>query len=297
MEQISAKTARSIRFTVSAWRVRLYGDGMSLPLPDRHRIVVFTDLDGTLLDHETYSWAPARPALAALKAHGAALVLASSKTAAEIAHLHSALGLGETPAIVENGAGLYEPGKERARAGDHARLCAALSALPQELRRHFKGFSDMNVEEVAAVTGLLAEAAARARARTFSEPGLWLGDSRERTAFIAALAANGIAAREGGRFLTLSFGATKADRMAEIAARLGAGQTLALGDAPNDVEMLETADHGVIIRNDHGPGIPPLAGEATGRITRSTVPGPTGWNAAVLDFLSAQPREAQRTNG
>lgn len=26
-------------------------------------LLVFTDLDGTLLDHESYDWSPARPAL------------------------------------------------------------------------------------------------------------------------------------------------------------------------------------------------------------------------------------------
>lgn len=33
----------------------------------RHMYLVFTDLDGTLLDHDTYSWEAARPALDRLK--------------------------------------------------------------------------------------------------------------------------------------------------------------------------------------------------------------------------------------
>ena len=35
-----------------------------------HRYVIFTDLDGTLLDADTYSWAAATPALEALRASG-----------------------------------------------------------------------------------------------------------------------------------------------------------------------------------------------------------------------------------
>lgn len=68
------------------------------------RLLVFSDLDGTLLDHTTYSYAPARPALAALRARDALLILASSKTAAEMLPLHQELDLGEAPMIVENGA-------------------------------------------------------------------------------------------------------------------------------------------------------------------------------------------------
>lgn len=265
--------------------------------PDLSRLVVFTDLDGTLLDHHTYAWDAARPALAALKAAGAALVLASSKTAAEVAELHSALGLADTPAIVENGAGLFQPGGRGADGTEYDRLLAALEGLPDDLRACFRGFAEMRDDEVATATGLAPEAAARARRRAFSEPGLWTGDSAQLDAFANRLAAEGIALRRGGRFVTLSFGATKADRMAEIAARLAASATLALGDAPNDVEMLEAADRGVIVRNDDGTGIPALAGEATGSIIRTTDAGPLGWNTAVLDFLSHATGEASRVDG
>ncbi|GGD46214.1 HAD-IIB family hydrolase [Sinisalibacter lacisalsi] len=250
-------------------------------------LLVFSDLDGTLLDHAGYGHAPARPALAALRARGVPLVLASSKTAAEIAPLQADLGLDPAPAIVENGAGVIWP--EAAPGEDdsaYRRLRAALARLPGPLRAGFTGFGDMSAAEVANLTGLSPDAAARAKARAHSEPGLWRGAAAGRRAFCAALAEQGITVQAGGRFLTLGFGGSKAERMAEIAAAYGTPRTLALGDAPNDIGMLEAADHGVIIRNDHGPGLPPLAGEATGRITRSTLPGPEGWNAAVLDFLS-----------
>ncbi|MEM7522055.1 MAG: mannosyl-3-phosphoglycerate phosphatase, partial [Pseudomonadota bacterium] len=38
-------------------------------------LCVFTDLDGTLLDHETYHWTAAAPALAALAAVNAPVIL------------------------------------------------------------------------------------------------------------------------------------------------------------------------------------------------------------------------------
>lgn len=248
-------------------------------------LVVFTDLDGTLLDHATYSYEPALPALKALKAANVPLVLASSKTAAEIASLHAALGLGDTPAIVENGAGLFQPGQAAQNDTAYAQIRAAVDGLPPDLRQGFKGFGDMTPAEIAQTTGLSAQAAREAAQRCHSEPGLWTGDESSQDTFLNVLKALGISARQGGRFLTLSFGATKADRMAQITQTLGAPATLALGDAPNDREMIETADRGVIIRNDHGPGIPSLPGEARGTITRTALPGPEGWNLAVLEAL------------
>ncbi|SLN68763.1 Putative mannosyl-3-phosphoglycerate phosphatase [Aquimixticola soesokkakensis] len=250
--------------------------------------LVFTDLDGTLLDHSTYSYAAARDALRLLHHHGVPLVLASSKTAAEIAPLRAELGYPHVPAIVENGAGILEAhakaGEDR---GDYLEIIAILNALPGRIRACFEGFSDWSVGEIARHTGLPAEEAARAAARQFSEPGIWLGSDEELAAFEAELAKYGLRGRRGGRFYTLSFGATKASRMAEITARARpAPITLALGDAPNDREMIEMADYGVIIKNDHGAELPALDGEAQGRVIRTDLSGPAGWNRAVIDILS-----------
>lgn len=247
-------------------------------------LIVFTDLDGTLLDHHDYSWQAAAPALDQLRDLGVPVVIASSKTAAEIAPLRAEIGFADCPAIVENGAGLLPAGAAPDEAAqDYARLRQTLDTLPAPLRTAFRGFGDMTDAEVAEITGLPGPNAALARRRAFSEPGIYDGDS---DAFVTALSEKGIHARRGGRFLTLSFGGTKADRMADIAAQYGSPDTVALGDAPNDVEMLETATHGVIIANPSGQPLPPLKGEAAGRILRSEKAGPNGWNASILKLLS-----------
>ncbi|MEX5727356.1 mannosyl-3-phosphoglycerate phosphatase [Rhodovulum iodosum] len=245
-------------------------------------LIVFTDLDGTLLDHDTYSHAEADPALARLKAAGVPVVLASSKTAAEIAPLRAELGFADVPAIVENGAGVLEGGADApAAGGDYALLRAALDALPDDLRALFTGFGDMGAGGIAQATGLSPAAATLAARRRFSEPGLWAGSDTDRIAFLALLAEQGVTAREGGRFLTLSFGGTKAGRMDEIAARYDHPYRVALGDAPNDIEMLEAADLGIVVANPHRAPLPPLKGEAEGHVRRIDAPGPKGWNDAI----------------
>ncbi len=252
------------------------------------RVAVFSDLDGTLLDHSNYSYAPALPAIRALKNAGVPLVLASSKTGAEIAELHHELNLGDSPAIVENGAGVYWPSSS-AETGDQAYrdIRSALNTLPDTLRQLFLGFGDLGVDGIIKATGLPHAAAELAAQRCYTEPGQWTGTAEQEDAFVAALEPLGITARRGGRFLTLSFGRTKAQAMAEIAKTLNANVTIALGDAPNDIEMLNTADHGVIIRNDHGTPLPRLPGEDGGRVIRTDLPGPSGWNAAMLHLINS----------
>lgn len=112
--------------------------------------IVFTDLDGTLLDHDTYSYQPAQEALEKLRATNTPLILASSKTASELIPLRSELGFSHCPAIVENGAGLL-PSETIKLCGDgeYAQIVEVLNSAPKELRTHFRGFNDWSVHEVA----------------------------------------------------------------------------------------------------------------------------------------------------
>lgn len=255
-------------------------------MPPTCPLVVFTDLDGTLIDHHTYDWAPARPAVAALQRCNVPLILASSKTAAEISALRHELNATQWPSIVENGAGILPAGAhDLPGGGENETVREALAALPRDLRKHFTGFGDLTPAALADLTGLSIDAAKLAQTRRFSEPGQWRGSEDQKAAFLAELAESGIKAQQGGRFLTLSFGKNKVDQMHHIIQKYAPNHTVALGDAPNDVAMLEAADFGIVIANPNRDPLPPLNGEGSGRVIRTTLPGPQGWNRAILAHL------------
>ncbi|AML52974.1 HAD-IIB family hydrolase [Falsihalocynthiibacter arcticus] len=250
-------------------------------------LMVFTDLDGSLIDHNTYEWAPARQALTSLDNISAGVVLSSSKTAAEIGRLRAELGLEKWPAIVENGAGILPPFvADVATQSAYQDLLVTLAQVPPGLRRHFRGFADITTTELADITGLSPAAAARAQNRCFSEPGQWLGTDAQQAEFVTLLTSWGIQVQQGGRFLTLSFGGNKADQMRSIIKAYHPKHTIALGDAPNDVQMLEAAEFGVVVANPHRLPLPPLKGEPEGHVLRTQAAGPEGWNAAVLYLLN-----------
>ncbi len=257
-----------------------------MPAP---KMIVFTDLDGTLLDHETYAYEAALPALNALQKHNIPVILATSKTAAEVMPLRDMLGIANHPAIIENGAGILPPGAGSGTSDQHGyhKLRALLDALPTTLRSQFQGFGDWGPSGIAKATGLSPEQAELAAQRRHSEPGLWGGNDSDLQSFITHLRAQGVHAREGGRFLTLSFGATKASQMEVLTKHYTAPFCVALGDAPNDVEMLEQADLAVILPNPHRPALPALRNEQADTTIRAIQPGPHGWNAAMLHILSA----------
>ena len=266
-------------------------NGNQVSAPDIANLIIFSDLDGTLLDHQTYSHAAADPALSQLRQLNVPLILASSKTAAEIMPLREEMGFSHCEAIVENGSGILESNDGNSETEDNYRLIQqALTQLPSRLRQKYEGFSDWSADQVSERTGLPLTDATNAKNRRFSEPGLWLGTEKERQDFIAAITAMGLTVQQGGRFMTLSFGGNKAERMVEIAKRHATGDKkpfiVTLGDAGNDVAMLEQADLGVIIPNPAHRGIPRLEGEATGQIIRAKPDGPAGWNEVIMSLLN-----------
>ena len=70
--------------------------------------MVVTDLDGTLLDHHSYSYEAAIPALDKLTDFKIPVIFNTSKTAKEVIPLQQKLSI-SAPFIVENGSALYIP--------------------------------------------------------------------------------------------------------------------------------------------------------------------------------------------
>lgn len=262
-----------------------------------NKLIVFSDLDGTLLNHETYDYTPALETLSTLQSKNIPVILASSKTAAEILDIRDALKLSTYPAIVENGAGVLEPSNEKNKTDDthvYQELINKINQLPNHLRQQFQGFNDWSIDEVVHHTGLSAQNAALAKQRAFSEPGLWFGSKSDFEDFEKRLKDKGLAVTQGGRFISISKGHTKAHMMHVILhqfkqqskdAETGKILSIALGDAPNDIEMLEAADIGVVVFNPSRPVLSPLRNEKNGQVIRTTLPGPEGWAEAMQSIL------------
>ncbi|MBI1358268.1 MAG: HAD-IIB family hydrolase [Acidobacteria bacterium] len=276
------------------------------PVPPVARpLLVFTDLDGTLLDHDTYSWKPAAAALEELRRRGVPVVLNSSKTKAEQLCLRREME-NSHPFIVENGAAVYvpegyfpglgdrlEPGKLE-REGDFlirrfgAPRSKALELLA-ELRQEgyqFEGFHDWTPEQLSEVASLPRERAARALERCCSEPVLWRGDSASLHYLQERADAAGLRLVQGGRFLHLMGRFDKAEALGWLRELYEADGrprcTVALGDSPNDAAMLDAADVAVVIRSRRSNSIQPDGPE---RVIRTAQPGPKGWQEAMEQVL------------
>lgn len=265
-----------------------------MPRPARPALLVASDLDGTLLDEESYDFSPARPALEALGRSGAELVLASSKTREEMEPLAREIGL--APALIaENGGAVFVPG----RAGGYEPLFEGierevlvrnLAAIGRELAVSPRGFSALSVEEVADLTGLAPEAAARAQRRRHDEPFL-LAEAVSPALLNAAAERRGLRVTRGGRFLHLTGDTDKGEALRRLLAHLAdRGRrfaTVGLGDAANDLPLLRAVDRPIVVPRSGGRADPELAAALPGA-ELAPFPGPAGWNVAVLTVLAGE---------
>ena len=265
------------------------------------KLVVFTDLDGSLLDHATYDWRAAKPAMEQLARHGYPLIFASSKTFAEISKLREETGNAH-PAIIENGGAIVIPPgyfADQASSEENepvihtfAKPYAEITKIAHALRAQhgylFRGFSDMSAEDVCKITSLDPKGAVAAQARAATEPIQWNENEERLNQFREQLAEHELVLTRGGRFHHIMSPVSKGQAVTWLLRQFRESEpdvtwvSAALGDSDNDVEMLEQVDYPVLIKNPYSDQ-PALTGMTN--LVRPRHPGPDGWNEAVLGII------------
>lgn len=263
------------------------------------KVIIFTDLDGSLLDYYTYSCEVVKPLVAKLGEAGMEIVPCSSKTRAEIEEYRKRLGL-DTPFISENGGAIfigkdyfsfsYEYHKEIGDyrvielGMDYNEVRRRLEKVRREHNLHFRGFGDMSDAEVAALTGLDMASAGRARRREYGETlGLASleGDVRH---ILDRIKDAGLNWSRGSRLYSADSGSDKGIAVRVLAGlykrKWGSIKTIGVGDSPNDEPMLTEVDLPVLVQKPGGyweeMKIPNLY-YAEGI-------GPDGWVEAIRDI-------------
>lgn len=250
--------------------------------------LLFTDLDGTLLDAKTYSPEAARAALSRLQAAGIPVIFCSAKTRAEQEPIRTELNVAD-PFIVENGSAVIFPdGRRQVLGVPAAQIHDLLAEIRQESGLEFQGFRDLTVEEVSTLTGLSIEAAALARTRDYSETIVTQFDPHTLALFQALCATRGLKCPSGGKFYTIT--GANADKGGAVAwlgqeyrKQHGAGLlTIGIGDSPNDAPMLAAVDEAYLVQRPEGiwrevdvPGV-----------VRLPAIGPAGFTAMVERVLA-----------
>lgn len=269
--------------------------------PSGHAYLVFTDLDGSLLDHHTYSYRDAVPLLNRLEHSRIPVIPTTSKTRAEIVQLREELG-NNHPFIVENGAAVFIPSGYFPAAPEgtvtrdgfwvkefsspRQQWLDLLAPLYDESPDDFDHFYNAGVAGIMRMTGLSEALAIEANRREYSEPVKWLGTETAKASFVTRLREAGANVLQGGRFLAVSGDCDKGRALAwlrDVYRGVDGGEyDLAIGDSGNDVAMLEAAGTALLVRSPVHD-FPTL--ERTASVIKSNGYGPVGWAEGVARWL------------
>lgn len=237
--------------------------------------LLFTDLDGTLLDHHSYRADTALPALQLLKQAGVPVIFCSSKTLEEQQFLQKQLGI-NAPFIAENGSAVcwheeyfltaHQPAKMHWEGYavhpfspySRTEICAILEILGQ--KQPILGYSSISETALEESTGLSGDALQRANHRLFTEtltrPSL--AETSAANALKRSLARHRLTMTKGGRFWTVQASGVNKGTAVKWLTRLYRQATgskipvVAIGDSPNDQPMLKAANMAFLVRNHQG---------------------------------------------
>ena len=268
----------------------------------QNNYIIFSDLDGTLLDHHTYTYIPASEALARIRELSIPLILVSSKTRRELVYYQQELSLTEYPFVVENGAAFFtrvgyfdhlmdyqqSEGLWQYTLGcDVNKIRTALAEISTKYEYEIRGFHNSSIQEIARQTGLSEERVADAVKREFSVPVFF--DTRSEQILKNEVTKYGLTILYGGRFIHVLGNSNKGDCLRRIMQGFHLKHpdrkymSIALGDSLNDFAMLEAADYPVLVKKHNGK-YEDRAG--LNRIIYSPDIGPAGWNKSVLTILN-----------
>jgi mannosyl-3-phosphoglycerate phosphatase len=268
-------------------------------------LVIITDLDGTLLDHHTYTWDAALPALRECGRRKVPVVFCTSKTRAEVEVLRRVMGNAH-PFITENGGGVFIPHgyfSHRienaatvktfhciALARPYSEITQALEEIAHESGAEVVGFHQMRAKEIAENSGLRLKDAELARLRDFDEPFFFAGTTPEaEQKFLALARERKLEVTRGSRFWHLHGGSDKGRAVRELLKHYRTGRhakvrSAGFGDAANDLPMLAAVDQPFLVQRPNGSYDDAVTARLL-RIQRADAPGPQGWNDAVLRML------------
>lgn len=245
--------------------------------------LIFTDLDGTLLGHDTYTYTENLELIRQLKRRYP-IILCSSKTALEIKNLQKKLGLVDMPFVAENGAYIYFNSFYQFQSPvRQAAITEALQRLRIQYHLNFQLFSENTSQQIAELTGLSLAESCQALQRLYSEVIIWGSNPQYEQQIIARHLAKNLHIVHGGRFSHVL--STACDKSIAVrwlqqfypaeAVRIG------LGDSENDIDMLKACEHAVVVKRPYKP----VLQFAHNSVYYTRKMAPAGWKEGLEYFL------------
>ena len=247
-------------------------------------VVIFTDLDGSLLHRDTFKFDTIKDYIKSLVSKGIIIIPNSSKTEKEIEKFNEELGV-NLPYISENGSSIHGlnlitsnfPDKLVLSRDKEEILKIFENKVPEKLKEKCFQISKMSKKEQENIFGQKDVKLKDALNRKYTLPFLFKGDKNEKNKLLKILNSNSLTLQEGGRVLNLCDNINKVKSMNRVIKILKKTEdkikTIAVGDNFNDLEMLRNCDIPCLVFNDQFT----LDQINIENLVFSNKPSPEGW--------------------
>ena len=226
------------------------------------KIIIFTDLDGSLLDRETFNFDSIKNYIFKLLKKEIFIIPNSSKTKKEIILFNKELKK-NLPIICENGSAIYGLNSLNKNLPDNIILSRDKDeiykifkkSIPKKLQSKCMFIHKMSEKKQVDIMGLKGKNLRLALKREYSIPFIFNDNKTQKMKLNKLISLSGLSLHEGGRVLNLCDKVSKAlamKKLVKIYKKIDTRKLIIIGvgDNYNDLEMLKSSNFPCLVFND-----------------------------------------------
>ena len=259
----------------------------------KKKILIFTDLDGSLLDKETFKFDVIKDFFKELVRNGIIIIPNSSKTEAELLDFNEQNNL-DLSFIAENGSSIHRLNKIHQNLPDKIIISRTIDEIRNiyeenislDFENKITHILELEREKQQKILGLPLDKIKLAIKRDHSIPIKFNGTESEKNEFTKILKNSGLTIQTGGRIMNVCDNVNKSIAMSK-ALQLIRKQlddeviTIGVGDNENDIEMIEQTDYPCLVKNKNFDS----SLINIDNLIKSDEPSPKGWSDVIKTAL------------
>ena len=254
-------------------------------MKQKKQIIIFTDLDGSLLDKDTFEFHEIEDYFRDLVSKGIKIIPNSSKTKAELSNFNKQYNL-NLSFIAENGSSIHGLNLIHANLPEKVSLSRPTNQIYEiynenissDLKNNITFISKLNIKEQQEIFGLPLDKIKLALKRNNSLPIQFNGNEFEKNEFIKIMNNAGLAVQTGGRIMNICDKVNKSEAIIKTLELISNEIqndiiTIGVGDNQNDIAMLKETDYSCLVKNDNFDS----SLINIDNLIKSSEPSPLGW--------------------
>ena len=254
-------------------------------MKQKKQIIIFTDLDGSLLNKDTFMFDEIEDYFRELISKGIKIIPNSSKTEAELSDLNKQYNL-DLSFIAENGSSIYGLNLIHKNLPERISLSRSTDQIykvyseniPSDLKQKITFILKLKLKEQKEIFGLPLNKMMLAIKRDHTIPIQFNGNENEKNEFIKIMNNSGLTIQTGGRIMNICDNTNKSKAMLKTIELIKEEMndeiiTIGVGDNQNDIDMLKEADYSCLVKNDNFDS----SLINIDNLIKSSEPSPKGW--------------------